>query len=68
MSGLSLSCPKCKRTMAYDRTIDPSIPAHVATIRIICDRCDDGDFHTETWFDASGNEVLPALTTKEKSE
>jgi hypothetical protein len=38
MSGLKLPCPKCRRTMDYDRAIDPRIPANVATIRIICDR------------------------------
>jgi hypothetical protein len=44
--------------MDYDRSIDPSIPVTVAVIEVSrCDECDDGDFGTETWFDAMGAEI-----------
>jgi hypothetical protein len=58
--SITLRCDKCKREQSYARDIDPSVPANVATIVVSrCDRCDDGDFGTEWWFDANQNEVLP---------
>lgn len=59
MENLKLRCPYCGVEQPYKRDIDPHIPASVATIEIICPNCDDGDFHTETWFDAEGKEVEP---------
>jgi len=61
MSGeITLRCDKCKREQGYDRDIDPTIPAEVATIVVSrCDRCDNGDFGTEWWVDANGREVEP---------
>lgn len=57
-SPIILRCGKCKREQAYRRDVDPSIPAGVATIIFSrCDRCDDGDFGTEQWLDADGQEV-----------
>lgn len=57
---LTLRCGKCRREQAYHRSIDPSVPHSVATIVVSrCDRCDDGDFGTEWWLDAAGNEVRP---------
>ena len=57
-SPITLRCGKCKREHAYARVADPSIPAAVATIVFSrCDRCDDGDFGTEQWLDADGQEV-----------
>ena len=58
--AITLRCHKCKREVAYERGIDPSIPAEVATIVASrCDRCDDGDFGTEWWLDANGRDVAP---------
>ena len=38
--AITLLCDKCKRQQEYDRGIDPSIPAEVATIVVSrCDRC-----------------------------
>lgn len=55
---ITLRCGKCKREQDYPRDVDPSIPAEVATIVFSrCDRCDDGDFGTEQWLDAHGQEV-----------
>lgn len=48
--------------MDYDREIDPSIPACVALIESSpCDKCDNGDFGSETWYDGDGNEVIPPV-------
>ena len=59
-SMITLRCGKCAREQDYARVADPSIPAAVATIVFSrCDRCDDGDFGTETWLDADGQEVVP---------
>jgi len=61
---LTLRCEKCGRSMAYDRTIDPSIPAWVATLaqsHCDADDCDTGDRHTERWLDSNGIERDPAL-------
>lgn len=54
----TLRCDMCKRERDYSRLADPSIPAQVATIVVSrCDQCDDGDFGTEWWLDASGKEI-----------
>lgn len=59
-ADISLRCDKCKREQSYPRDIDPHIPANVATIVASqCDECDEGDFGTEWWLDADGNEVEP---------
>lgn len=57
MSAATLQCPKCKRERWYDKATDGAIPSRVARIVVICPTCDDGDFHSETWLDAHGNEV-----------
>lgn len=54
-----LQCPKCKRREEIEKPTD--IPSIVKTVEIICPDCDDGDFHTETWFDSFGKEVPPIL-------
>lgn len=55
---INLECKGCGRSMRYLRRIDPAIPARVAKIvQGRCDRCWNGDFDTETWFDARGKEV-----------
>ena len=57
---IKLHCTKCDRRMDYPRHIDPDIPARVVSIESApCDQCDNGDFGSETWYDADGNEVLP---------
>lgn len=55
---IRLECQSCGRSMDYDRSIDAVIPQSV--LRIVqpsCDRCWNGDFEGETWFDANNNEV-----------
>lgn len=60
MDAILLRCRHCKREMQYERTIDPDVPSNVAVIESSkCDVCDDGDFGTETWFDAAGEVVVP---------
>lgn len=57
---ITLHCRSCKRSVDYDRSIDPDIPAIVTRIESsACNRCDTGDFGTETWFNADGQEVVP---------
>lgn len=58
MKALLLKCRGCGRRKSYARGIDPDIPAQVVTIvSSACDRCDNGDFGSETWFDVAGKEV-----------
>jgi hypothetical protein len=52
---VTLECPACRASKTMPRPTD--IPATVRLITIICPDCDDGDFHTETWFSAPGIEV-----------
>lgn len=53
-----LECACCGRTMPYARNIDPAVPLVVAKIlHGRCDKCDNGDFGSEAWFDADGNEI-----------
>lgn len=55
---IKLVCLHCNRTVAYARTIDPSIPVNVARIeQQHCDECWDGEREGETWYDGAGNEV-----------
>lgn len=59
MDAIRLHC-RCGRSMDYDRSIDPDIPAVVVRIEsTCCDKCDRGDFGTERWLDAAGKEVFP---------
>jgi hypothetical protein len=51
-TDVTLECPKCRAYKTVKRT--PELPAEVRLIEIICPDCDDGDFHTETWFSAPG--------------
>lgn len=59
MSGPIILVAKCcGKTMEYERSIDPSIPAEV--VKIVQPSCDEhwnGDFEDETWLDAAENEV-----------
>jgi hypothetical protein len=52
-----LECPKCKRHVSRVASFFPDVPASVMRIAVICPRCDDGDFHAETWFDDAGKEI-----------
>jgi hypothetical protein len=47
--------------MDYGRKIDDAIPNDVKTIVSVCDKCDDGDRHSETWLDACGFELTDAF-------
>ena len=68
---LTLRCENCGRSMAYERSIDPSIPAWVAILsQSHCDAggCDTGDRLIETWLDADGVARDPASAdTSERS-
>lgn len=50
-----LRCPKCDRTQRAPA--DETDPEGTATIRVICPKCDDGDFHEPHYFDANGMEL-----------
>ena len=54
-TDVTLECPCCRAYKTVPRT--PDLPAKVRLIEIICPDCDDGGFHTETWFSAPGVEV-----------
>lgn len=58
---LRLVCPRCNQYKRYERPSDRTIPDEVTLIEIICPGCDDGDRHSETWFDAFGCEVSQNL-------
>jgi len=51
-TDVTIECPRCRVYKTVDRT--PELPARVRLITIICPDCDDGDFHSETWFSAPG--------------
>jgi len=51
-TDVTLECPRCMTYKTVNRT--PELPPQVRLIAIICPDCDDGDFHTETWFSAPG--------------
>lgn len=58
MSPIKLECVNCKRSMDYDRSIDPSVPDEVVRIsQPHCDECWNGDREDESWYDANGKEV-----------
>lgn len=60
MGPITLYCRCCKRSLAYDRSIDPAVPLVVSRIESSrCDICDNGDFGSETWLNAEGQEVVP---------
>ncbi len=54
-TDVTLECPRCRAYKTVART--PELPASVRLIEIICPDCDDGDFHSETWYSALGVEV-----------
>lgn len=57
---MKLLCPFCKQVTAYERQAsDGYIPAACATILLCCPRCDDGDFHEESYLDADGRDLPP---------
>jgi hypothetical protein len=49
---VTLVCPRCLRRKHVAR--DAADPAATVTVRIICQTCDDGDFHEPQHFDADG--------------
>lgn len=56
--AVKLHCSGCGRKSTYPRAADPDLPANVVRIvSSVCDRCDNGDFGSETWFDADDREV-----------
>jgi hypothetical protein len=55
---IKLVCMTCGKTMDYERSIDPTVPAKVVKItQPSCDVCWNGDFEDETWYDAKGRIV-----------
>src|ERR1700722_18443796 len=54
-TDVTLECPSCRAYKTISRPTN--LPADVRLIEIICPDCDDGDFHAETWYSASGVEV-----------
>lgn len=65
-SALILRCESCGRWTAYERSIDPTIPAWVSElVQSHCDAegCDTGDRLIETWLDTDGVARDPLSTT-----
>lgn len=53
---ITIRCPKCKKTMTDKRRDTDYHDTH--TVEIVCPDCDDGDFHSELHFDASGKTIV----------
>ena len=51
-----LRCPKCKREMQVQR--DETDYPEAVRAEVWCDRCDDGDFHELSHYDADGNHIV----------
>lgn len=65
---IELRCDQCKREASYARWTEGDIPDEVATIVVSrCLQCDNGDFGTEWWLDAAGNEVSQDVLTPTRS-
>lgn len=56
MGSVKLECPMCKMVMP-DCTREDTDPPSAVRVVIICNLCDDGDFHEPRFFDAEGREV-----------
>lgn len=52
MRSITIECPDCSRTMLIDR--DRTDPSMAVRLRLQCDQCDDGDFHSPEYVDADG--------------
>lgn len=52
---INLRCPKCRKA-GEDQRRDTDYP-ETHTVEIICQDCDDGDFHSEQHFDAAGRHI-----------
>ncbi len=57
MSEITINCPDCGRTMSIER--QPEDPPSAASMKMQCDRCSDGDWHSPEYFDAAGKWVNP---------
>jgi hypothetical protein len=58
---IELHCENCGHRMAYERSIDASLPPDVVRIETSgCDKCDDGGgFIEEHLYRADGTEIIP---------
>ncbi|HEL3246024.1 TPA: hypothetical protein UM344_001239 [Stenotrophomonas maltophilia] len=54
---IKLRCPKCRKE-GQDQRRDTDYP-ETHTVEIICNDCDDGDFHSEDHYNAAGVFILP---------
>jgi hypothetical protein len=50
-------CPRCHADQSVERDVTDPPTAWFADM--VCPKCDDGDFHSPTYFDADGNWVNP---------
>lgn len=63
-----LECLGCGKKIGLPREVAIDVPRHVVKItQSMCDDCWNGDFDTETWYDADGNEVSQRADTTKKS-
>lgn len=53
--GITLRCPKCKRTQAAPR--DATDPPGTAVVQATCDKCDEDDFGEVLYFDHDGRQL-----------
>ncbi len=54
---VTMRCPQCKRTQSAPA--DKSDPEGTSVVRCLCPECCGGDFSEVSYFDASGNALLP---------
>lgn len=52
---INLRCPKCGKAGSDLRRATGYPETH--TVEIICQDCDDGDYHSEQHFDAAGRHI-----------
>lgn len=57
-SCITFICPRCKRHNPEIRRIATDPPNAVCAV-LVCNFCDDGDFHSPEFFDADGKWVHP---------
>ena len=55
VATIVLRCPKCKRTKQAQK-LDTDY-SETAAVEIVCPKCDDGDFHEPSHFDAAGKHI-----------
>ena len=53
---VTLRCPKCRTSKKVQK--DDTDPKGTATVVVICPKCDEGDFHECSYYDANGKPLF----------